>query len=305
MQKYGNYVFTREKTIYTTNKTEDINNELISLGFVISDINIDTYDKIKECFVLPKDKRIFELLESSVKDINLPIAGKRKLINHLTTQNAEKKLTDVGDESIRSLYLCHNHSGELMPLCDLIGRKYRIPSWLTDYQIKSEDYFSELDKFLMPEKYVYSNIIYKYWDNILVYKDVENFYKETKRLYDQNADYNKTLKGKKYIYTENDEFVAAVSGNNSALAESFLDIPGKLAKGLVPCLVTVDIVYDFEIVDIHCHDQGLSILMFFQVVPHHPVAAGSVIYTSQRIGGAHAAETGIAAGQRSKGQGGQ
>ena len=56
-----------------------------------------------------------------------------------------------------------------MPLCDLIGRKYRIPSWLTDYQIKSEDYFSELDKFLMPEKYVYSNIIYKYWDNILVY----------------------------------------------------------------------------------------------------------------------------------------
>lgn len=222
MQKYGNYVFTREKTIYTTNKTEDINNELISLGFVISDINIDTYDKIKECFVLPKDKRIFELLESSVKDINLPIAGKRKLINHLTTQNAEKKLTDVGDESIRSLYLCHNHSGELMPLCDLIGRKYRIPSWLTDYQIKSEDYFSELDKFLMPEKYVYSNIIYKYWDNILVYKDVEDFYKETKRLYDQNADYNKTLKGKKYIYTENDEFVALddVIYNSKMLNES-------------------------------------------------------------------------------------
>lgn len=204
----NHFVFASGKTIYTTNKTEDINNELISLGFVISEINIDYYEKIKECFTLPKDKHIFELLESSVKDVNLPIAGKRNLINHLTTQYADKKLTDVGDESIRSLHLCHNNSGKLVSLCELVGRKYNIPSWLTDYQIKSEEYFPELDKFLMSEKDVYSNIIYEYWDNILINRDVKDFYKEIKRLYNLDSAHNKTLKGKKYIYSEDDEFVA-------------------------------------------------------------------------------------------------
>lgn len=204
----GQFMFASGKTIYTTNKTEDINNELITLGFVTSDINIDAYDKIRECFTLPNDKRIFELLEYSIKDVNLPIASKRNLIKHLTTQNTDKKLTDVGDESIRSLCLFHNNSGALVSLRELIGRKYTIPSWLTDYQIKSEEYFSELDKFLMPEKDVYSYIICKYWDDITVKKDVKDFYKEIKRLYNLDTEHNKTLKEKKYIYTEDDEYVA-------------------------------------------------------------------------------------------------
>ena len=204
----GHYVFASGKTIYLTKKTEGIKEELFTLGFVMSNVNLDLYQKIKECFTLPKDKRFFTLLEESVVNVELSKSQKKNLITHLATQDVGKKLADVGVESIRSLQICHNNAGELLPLCNLIGRKYTIPEWLSAYQIKEEDYFVELDKFLMSEQNVYSRVIYKYWDDILVNDNVKAFYEEVVRLYNLDAEHNKTLKGKKYIYTEDNEFVS-------------------------------------------------------------------------------------------------
>ena len=210
MVKYecGQYVFASGKTIYLTKKTEKIKEELFALGFVMSNVNLDLYQKIKECFILPKDKRFFTLLQESVVNVELSKSQKKKLITHLSTQDMEKKLDDVGKESIQSLQICHNNAGELLPLCDLIGRKYTIPEWLSAYQIKEEDYFDELDKFLMSEQNVYSSVIYNYWDDILVYDNINTFYEEVVRLYNLDAEHNKTLKGKKYIYTEDNEYVS-------------------------------------------------------------------------------------------------
>lgn len=204
----GHYVFASGKTIYLTKKTEKIKEELFALGFVMSNVNLNLYQKIKECFILPKDKRFFTLLQESVVNAELSKSQKKKLITHLSTQDVEKKLDDVGKESIQSLQICHNNAGELLPLCDLIGRKYTIPEWLSAYQIKEEDYFVELDKFLMSEQNVYSSVIYNYWDDILVYDNVNTFYEEVVRLYNLDAEHNKTLKGKKYIYTEDNEYVS-------------------------------------------------------------------------------------------------
>lgn len=205
----GNSIFSNGKTIYLTKKIEGIKEVLLALGFVMSNTNIDLYPNIKECFTLPKDKHFFALMKESVVDVELSKSQKKNLIAHLTTQDSEKKLVDVGEESIRSLQICHNNEGELLSLCELIGRKYTIPQWLKTYQIKEEDYFSELDKFLMPEHKVYSSVIHKYWDDILVSDNVETFYEEIVRLYNLDPEYNKaTLKGKKYIYTEDNEYVS-------------------------------------------------------------------------------------------------
>lgn len=204
----GQFVFASGKSIYLTKKTEDIKEVLFALGFIISNVNLDLYPKIKACFTLPKDKLIFTLLEKSVANVELSKTQKKNLIIHLATQNTEKKLADVGEESIRSLQICHNNAGELLPLCELIGRKYTIPKWLSAYQIKKDDYFTELDSYLMSEQKVYSNVIYKYWDDILVYNNVKAFYEEVLRLYNLDAEHNKTLKKKKYIYTEDKEFVS-------------------------------------------------------------------------------------------------
>ena len=90
---------------------------------------------------MPKDKHFFTLLEKSVVEVELTKSQKKNLIRHLSTHDIEKKLVNVGEESIRSLQICHNNTGELLPLCNLIGRKYTIPEWLSAYQIKEEDYF--------------------------------------------------------------------------------------------------------------------------------------------------------------------
>lgn len=206
---YNDLVKTESESvyiIYTTNKTENIKKELKSLGFVMSDINIDAYKKIKECFDLPKDKSVFKSLESNIKKGNLTKEEKKNLINNLTTQVACKKWEGIGEESIRSLYLCRNNKEELVPLRELIG-KYSIPSWLIDFQIKSDEYFSGLDNFLMPEEKVYTDI-YKHWDKLFVNNDIKGFYDEIKRLYDMDKENNKALGEKKYIYTEDCEFVA-------------------------------------------------------------------------------------------------
>lgn len=201
------FVYAYNKTIYTTNKNEAINKELISLGFVMSKDNLDMFTKIKECFTLPNDKVFFELLSASLKEINLPIASKRNIIIHLTTSDNNKKLTDIGDERIKSLHLCHNKVGKLVSLGELLSNKYTVPYWLSNYQIIAEEYFPELDKFLMLEKDIYSNIIYKNWDNLNVDRDIKEFYIEIKRLYNLDSKHNKNLKGKKYIYTEGKKFV--------------------------------------------------------------------------------------------------
>ena len=60
----------------------------------------------------------------------------------------------------------------------------------------------------MSEQNVYSSVIYNYWDDILVYDNVNTFYEEVVRLYNLDAEHNKTLKGKKYIYTEDNEYVS-------------------------------------------------------------------------------------------------
>lgn len=205
----GNSIFSNGKTIYLTKKIEGIKDELLALGFVMSNTNIDQYSNIKECFTLPKDKHFFALMKERVVDVELSKSQKKNLIAHLTTQDSEKKLVDVGEESIRSLQICHNNEGRLLSLCELIGRKYTIPEWLLAYQIKEEDYFIELDKFLMPEDKVYSSVIHKYWNEILVSDNVKAFYEEVVRLYNLDSEYNKTtLKGKKYIYTEDNEYVS-------------------------------------------------------------------------------------------------
>lgn len=190
ISEYNNY------TIYTTNRIENIRDVLSSLGFIISELNIDNFAKIKECFDIPQDECIFYKIVTKTKDRLLSNAEKKCLIQHLTT------FKNIGDEKIKDLCVCRNKSGQIMPLRKLIGRSYTVPKWLSKYQIREEDYFAELDKFLMPEKVIYREIIFEHWDEIVQTKNVKDFYSDVRRLYEIDASNNQSLKNKEYIYTE-------------------------------------------------------------------------------------------------------
>ncbi len=213
----------RDKTIYNTNHVDGIKSVLEHVGCLVSEVNIDNYAKIKECFRMPKDKDIFSIIKSSLDggEAVLSIADKKRLISHLCSNNPETKLEDVGEESIKKLRLCKNKKGESVPLCALLGHSYSVQSWLASYQISDDDYFTELERFLMPEGAIYRNIIFKQWNELCPSSDIKNFYAKVKRLYDIDSDNNKTLNGKKYIYTEDGEYVTLKSMlfNDKMLAE--------------------------------------------------------------------------------------
>ena len=240
--KYKPYNFYYiEQILYKTNKFVDINDIMSSLGFVLSELNIDSYQKIKECFPLPLDKDVFPLIGTAIENKVLTQIDKKRLIFHLTSQDPQKKLEGVGSEKIKSLCLCENMSGQRVALGDMLSRSYNVPSWLSSYLICAEDYFPELDRFLMAESDIYRNIIYPNWDKMQPSNNIVGFYADVKRLYDLDSDNNRTLKGKSYIYTENGVFTTL--GNivfNTKMLEDSIDYKGinnivtTIFKGHVP-----------------------------------------------------------------------
>ena len=71
-----------------------------------------------------------------------------------------------------------------------------VPSWLSAFQICTEDYFSELDTYLIQEKNIYHDVVFEKWDEIKPTEGVDLFYQKVKSLYDLDAEHNKSLTGK-------------------------------------------------------------------------------------------------------------
>ena len=201
------YLYNVEKPcIFTTEKTKEMSNILVALGFEMSEVNLDEYEYIKQCLTLPKDLQIFGLISQKVKEHTLTASQKKELILHLTTTDQTKKLEGVGDEKINKLCICRTESGDQKALSEMIGRSYMTPNWLSAYRIKSEDYFTELDKFLIQEKEVYAKVILPFWENMQITQEVETVYSDIIRLYLLDETNNKSMRGKAFVFTEDGKF---------------------------------------------------------------------------------------------------
>ena len=204
------YLYNEEKPyVFTTDKTYELNSILNTLGFVVSDVNLDEYQCIKQCFTLPKDQHVFNLISEKVKSDLLTPSQKKDLILHLTSSDQSKKFENVGDESIKKLVICKTENGEQKPLSEMIGRAYITPQWLSSYRIDSNDYFPELDKYLIQEKEVYAKIILPFWDDMEITETVDTVYSDIRRLYLLDEESNKSMKGKAFVYTEDGKFETA------------------------------------------------------------------------------------------------
>ena len=201
------YLYNVEKPcVFTTEKTKEMSNILVALGFEMSEVNLDEYEYIKQCLTLPKDLQIFGLISQKVKEHTLTASQKKELILHLTTIDQTKKLEGVGDEKINKLCICRTESGDQKALSEMIGRSYMTPNWLSAYRIKSEDYFTELDKFLIQEKEVYAKVILPFWENMQITQEVETVYSDIIRLYLLDETNNKSMRGKAFVFTEDGKF---------------------------------------------------------------------------------------------------
>ena len=158
-----NYTYRRTDYLYKTDsvclfsssKTENIQQELKTIGFVVSESNLDKYTNIKVRFNMPTDAHVFERISNKLNPNNLSLAEKKKLILHFATTDSTIKFEGIGESSIKGLCLCRNNNGEYVKLGNMLSRSYVVPSWLSAFQICTEDYFSELDTYLIQEKNIF------------------------------------------------------------------------------------------------------------------------------------------------------
>lgn len=210
---------------FKTSKTLNIEDVLSKIRFTITDINMDDYPRLKTCFPLPADTHLFLIMKNQIaaelQNVDLDIESKKKLIFNFGNFN------EVDSNDISSLQLCHDNQGNLKPLSDLIGRAYDVPEWLSAYQIRKEDYFEELDKYLMSENDIYMKIIFTKWDEITASLDLKSvnilkFYQKVQYLYGLKREKNKSFQTKKFIFSEDGQFVypGSLLFDNKMLDES-------------------------------------------------------------------------------------
>ena len=199
------YEYNREKpVIFTTKKISEISDILKLIGFTVSDLNVDEYRNILNCFILPEDSHLFELISHYSACNTLSFEQNKTLFLHLTTSDPQKKLQGVGDERIKKLRIFKTESGKFMSLEGMIGRSYKTPDWLSSYRICQEHYFVELSRFLVPEKSIYEYIIYPHWEHLRINEDMAAFYESVKNYYLKDS--NKTMHDKAFVYGTDGNF---------------------------------------------------------------------------------------------------
>lgn len=203
---YKRYEYSQDNPIiFTTNKTNDISDILRQIGFSVSNRNLDDYQNIVKCFTLPKDTHIFQLILKHSAYNTLSVEQNKVLFLHLISPDSLKKLEGVGDESIKNLCIFKTESGKFLSLNAMVGRSYQTPNWLSPFRICEEDYFKELDKYLISEKNIYAQIIYPHWDTVRVKEDMVAFYKSVRTYYLKDSS-NKTLWDKDFVYGDDATF---------------------------------------------------------------------------------------------------
>lgn len=184
-------------------KIYKFSNEIEKLGFGMPKFDISNFKNICSSTNIKPDKEIFLILAEECKTNTLTEEEKKKLFLSLID------FDNVGKTSLKELYLFCDSNSHIRPLKELIGN-IKIPTWLNSYKIKQDEYFPELNAYLISEKELYQDIILPNWNDIVAkVTDIPEFYQKVKFYYDQD-DKNTPLEKQAFIFVNKDKgFVTA------------------------------------------------------------------------------------------------
>ena len=174
-----NEVAENDDLVFLSNKVVNIQTELKSLNFSISDLDISSFsfcDKVSS--KLKSDEDLYDTIsERTSTENNLTVNQKRNLfINFI---NPETKFIGIGDETLKKLEMFCDNQGEIKALSQLIRSTLNTSSWLNPYKIKADEYFVQLNSYLIQEEDLFDKITLP---NIEVIKDELTEAKEIKEL---------------------------------------------------------------------------------------------------------------------------
>jgi hypothetical protein len=193
-----------QSIIFSTDKTSNVSNELQNLGFAVSLKNISTYKDIYSALSekLPKEKETYNAIAEKCKTNTLSAKEKKALF--LNFINEATKLDNVDESTLKDLQLFCDSNSEIKPLNQLINQ-IKTPSWLNTYKIKQEEYFSELNSFLITEpEDIFKDIYQQYQADIIAELTTAEEIKSLIILYQENQ---KLFFKEFIIRKENNKFV--------------------------------------------------------------------------------------------------
>lgn len=155
---YGKTSFKFSNCFYSYKKVKGIKKELIELGLVVSDVSLEEYPIIFGAVTLPDDKRYYDLIAEISKTNTLKAHEKKNLF--LNFINETTKFDNVGTGTLNNLCLFCDRNFKIKPLIKLVNCNLKTSNWLNRYKIRTDDYFDELNTFLIYDPEDIFNEIY-------------------------------------------------------------------------------------------------------------------------------------------------
>ncbi len=198
-----------ENLIFLSTKVSRIKNELIALGFSISELDISKlgfYEKVNA--EITSDEELFISISiRTAKENTLTAQQKKNLFQNFI--RAETKFVGIADEKLKQLKLFSDSKGTIKQVKELLPSTLQTPVWLDQFKISTSEYFEQLEKYLLPEQEVYKTLILPNWESIV--KEVltpKPFY-ETVSKYFSLEETNPSLTKQNFV------FVRDYEGNNT------------------------------------------------------------------------------------------
>lgn len=152
---------------FKTSKTEKIVSELNELGIFLSEISTSEFPNIFSSIEkMPDEKQMYNFISEKCKTNSLIAEEKKILFQNFI--NEATKFDNVAEGTLKDLHLFCDSQGNIKPLSELVNSSLQTSAWLYSYKIKSDEYFKELNSYLIQGEELFDKIILP---NIEVIKD--------------------------------------------------------------------------------------------------------------------------------------
>ncbi|NJX15523.1 sacsin N-terminal ATP-binding-like domain-containing protein [Tamlana crocina] len=184
---YGKPIFKFTNCFFSNNKTKGVKNELTKLGLVVSELSVEDYPIIFSTVTLPDDRKHYDLIAKwCIENGNKLLANEKKKL-FLNFINEATKFDNVSEVTLKDLHLFCESNSEIKPLNKLIDCNLNTASWLNAYKIKKDEFFAELEPYLVSEQEeIFEEIFIPNQDLILSELTEENEIKSLVKLYHDN-----------------------------------------------------------------------------------------------------------------------
>ena len=179
----------RKNIIISTKKTRAIHNELQKLGYNCTDTIVDDHplSEILSKYA-PSAKSVFATI-AACDFSELEFEERKHLFVELISFDG------VGDSKLKELILFKNALGSLSCLKLMTRRNEQTQEWLLPYCLDENEYFPELEKFILQDDNVFAEIVANHYDELIKSTNLTDLYKQYETIWPDSFTQNLIKKG--------------------------------------------------------------------------------------------------------------